>query len=255
MFAAMTRGIVFDVREFTIHDGPGIRTTVFMKGCPLRCTWCHNPEGLDMAPGLMRSAAGERTVGRSYEAGDLAELLSGQADILAMNGGGVTFSGGEPLMQAGFVAEVIDLLPGMHVVLDTSGSAETADFLEVVRRVDLVLFDIKLIDPGAHRRWTGQDNGPILRNLALLEELEQPFVARIPLVPGVTDTQDNLSAIAATLALTPTLIEAQLLPYNRAAGGKYAACGMVFQPGFDEDQTPNVDPEPFRRAGIEVRVA
>jgi pyruvate formate lyase activating enzyme len=255
MSAAMTRGIVFDVREFTIHDGPGIRTTVFMKGCPLRCTWCHNPEGLDMAPGLMRSAAGERSVGRSYEAGELAEILSGQADILAMNGGGVTFSGGEPLMQAGFVAEVIDLLPGMHVVLDTSGSAETADFMEVVERVDLVLFDIKLIDPGAHRRWTGQDNGRILRNLALLEELEQPFVARIPLVPGVTDTQDNLNAIAATLALSPTLIEAQLLPYNRAAGGKYAACGMVFQPGFDEDQGPNVDPEPFRRAGIEVSVA
>ena len=80
-------------------------------------------------------------------------------------------------------------------------------------------------------------------------------MARIPLVPGVTDTQDNLSAIASTLALTPTLIEAQLLPYNRAAGGKYAACGMSFEPGFDEDQAPNIDVEPFRRAGIEVRVA
>ena len=117
----MSRGIVFDVREFTVHDGPGIRTTVFMKGCPLRCTWCHNPEGLDMAPSVMRSPAGERTVGRSYEAAELAAILSRQASILAMNGGGVTFSGGEPLMQAGFVAEVIDLLPGMHVVLDTSG--------------------------------------------------------------------------------------------------------------------------------------
>ena len=251
----MSRGLVFDVREFTVHDGPGMRTTVFVKGCPLRCTWCHNPEGLEMAPSVMRSSAGERAVGRSYEAAELAEILSRQASILAMNGGGVTFSGGEPLMQAGFVVEVIDLLPGVHVVLDTSGYAEPAAFLDVASRVDLVLFDIKLIDAEAHRRWTGQDNGPILKNLALLEELERPFVARIPLVPGVTDTYDNLSAIASTLALTPTLIEAQLLPYNRAAGGKYAACGMSFQPGFDEDQAPSTDMEPFRRAGIEVRVA
>jgi pyruvate formate lyase activating enzyme len=251
----MSRGIVFDVREFTVHDGPGIRTTVFMKGCPLRCTWCHNPEGLDMALSVMRSPAGERSVGRSYEAAELAAILAGQSDVLAMNGGGVTFSGGEPLQQAGFVAEVIDLLGGMHVVLDTSGYAEASAFVDVASRVDIVLFDIKLIDAAAHRRWTGQDNGPILRNLALLEELERPFVARIPLVPGVTDTQDNLSAIASTLALSPTLMEAQLLPYNRAAGGKYAACGMSFQPGFDEDQAPNIDVEPFRRAGIEVRVA
>jgi pyruvate formate lyase activating enzyme len=132
-----------------------MRTTVH-EGLPLRCTWCHNPEGLDMAPSVMRSPAGERTVGRSYEAAELAESLSRQADILAMNGGGVTLSGGEPLLQARFVAEVIDLLGDMHVVLDTAGSAETADFMEVVRRVDLVFFDIKLIDPGAHRRWTAR---------------------------------------------------------------------------------------------------
>jgi pyruvate formate lyase activating enzyme len=216
----MSRGIVFDIREFTVHDGPGIRTTVFMKGCPLRCTWCHNPEGLQMTPQVMRSAAGERLVGRAYEAEELASILVGQADVLRLDGGGVTFSGGEPLMQAGFVAEVIDRLGDMHVVLDTSGFADAEDFSRVVERTDLVYFDIKLIDPDAHRRWTGQDNGPILWNLALLEQLARPFVARIPLVPGVTDTDDNLRAIASTLALTPTLVEVQLLPYNRAAGGK-----------------------------------
>jgi pyruvate formate lyase activating enzyme len=251
----MSRGIVFDIREFTVHDGPGIRTTVFMKGCPLRCTWCHNPEGLQMTPQVMRSAAGERLVGRAYEAEELASILVGQADVLRLDGGGVTFSGGEPLMQAGFVAEVIDRLGDMHVVLDTSGFADAEDFSRVVERTDLVYFDIKLIDPDAHRRWTGQDNGPILWNLALLEQLARPFVARIPLVPGVTDTDDNLRAIASTLALTPTLVEVQLLPYNRAAGGKYAACGMTFEPGFDEGQEPTVDLEPFRREGIRVRVA
>jgi pyruvate formate lyase activating enzyme len=158
-------------------------------------------------------------------------------------------------MQAGFVAEVIERLGGMHVVLDTSGFADAEDFSRVVERTDLVYFDIKLIDGEAHRRWTGVDNGPILWNLALLEQLDRPFVARVPLVPGVTDTQENLAAIASTLALTPTLVEVQLLPYNRAAGGKYAACGMTFEPGFDEEREPNIDLGPFRREGIRVRVA
>jgi pyruvate formate lyase activating enzyme len=251
----VSQGLVFDIREFTVHDGPGMRTTVFMKGCPLRCAWCHNPEGLEMAPQVLRSVAGERTVGRPYEAEELAAILLGQADILRLNDGGVTFSGGEPLMQAHFVAEVIDRLAGLHVVLDTSGYAEASAFSEVAGRCDLVYFDLKLIDPVAHRRWTGQDNGSILRNLALLEQLERPFVARIPLVPGVTDSVDNLEAIASTLAMMPTLVEVQLLPYNRAAGGKYAACGLTFEPDFDEDRPPNADREPFRRLGIEVRVA
>ncbi len=251
----MTTGIVFDVREFTIHDGPGIRTTVFMKGCPLACTWCHNPEGLDSTPQVMHSPVGNRTVGRRYEAAELAELLSRQASILASSEGGVTFSGGEPLAQARFVAEAIDLLPGVHIVLDTSGFGGKDAFMALARRADLVYFDLKVMEPDAHRRWTGQDNAPILRNLALLAELGRPFVARVPFVPGVTDTDDNLAAIAAAVASQPTLVGVDLLPYNRAAGAKYPACGMTFLPGFDEDRPPNLDVRPFRRAGVEVHVA
>ncbi len=251
----MSRGVVFDIREFTVHDGPGIRTTVFMKGCPLVCTWCHNPEGMTMQPQVMRSTTGERTVGSEYDAAELAEILMRQADILASGGGGVTFSGGEPLLQAGFVAEVIDLLGGMHVVLDTSGYAAADVFRRVATRSDLLFFDIKLIDAEAHQRWTGQDNGPILMNLDSLARLWRPFVARVPLIPGVTDTTANLAAIAERLAPQPTLLRVELLPYNRAAGGKYAACGRAFQPGFDEARTPHADVEPFEQLGIEVRVA
>lgn len=167
----------------------------------------------------------------------------------------MTFSGGEPLAQATFVAEVIDLLPGVHVVLDTSGFGGQDVFVALARRADLVFFDLKVMDPVAHRRWTGQDNAPILRNLALLADLRRPFIARVPLVPGVTDTNENLTAIAAAVASQPTLVRVELLPYNRAAGGKYAACGRTFLPGFDEDRAPNVEVRPFRRAGIEVRVA
>src|SRR5512146_2767093 len=117
----MTTGIVFDIREFTLHDGPGIRTTVFVKGCPLSCMWCHNPEGLSRRPQVIHSLAGERVAGQEYTATELASLLNQQADVLRANEGGVTFSGGEPLLQADFVAEVIDLLPGVHILLDTSG--------------------------------------------------------------------------------------------------------------------------------------
>lgn len=251
----MGRGLVFDIREFTVHDGPGIRTTVFLKGCPLRCAWCHNPEGLEPMPQVMRSARGERIAGRYYHADELADILNGQAEVLAAAGGGVTFSGGEPLMQAGFVAEVIDLLAGTHVVLDTSGYALPDEFADVAERCDLILFDIKLVDAEAHEHWTGQGNAPILANLASLETLATPFVARVPLVPGVTDTDDNMAAIAGLLATMPTLVEVQLLPYNRAAGGKYAACGMPFTPGYDEEREPAALVEPFMRAGIEVRVA
>lgn len=251
----MTRGVVFDVREFTVHDGPGIRTTVFMKGCRLGCTWCHNPEGIDPRPETMRSASGERVVGRTYEAGELAELLGRQAAVLAGAEGGVTFSGGEPLMQARFVAEVIDLLPGVHVVLDTSGYGTERSFDALASRSDLVHLDLKLADPTAHRRWTGRGNGPILRNLANLGRLGVSFVARIPLIPGVTDTSDNLAAIAALLVGHASLVRVDLLPYNRVAGAKYAPLGKVFRPGFDETRRPRVDVAPFERAGLEVHVA
>ena len=146
---AVSTGVVFDIREFTLHDGPGIRTTVFMKGCPLACTWCHNPEGRFRRIQVMSSPAGDRVVGRRYEATELARLLLRQADVLAMNAGGVTFSGGEPLAQARFVAEVIDLLPGVHVVLDTAGYGGAAAFRALASRVDVVYFDLKLADPEA----------------------------------------------------------------------------------------------------------
>ena len=251
----MSAGVVFDIREFTLHDGPGIRTTVFLKGCPLACTWCHNPEGRFRRIQVLRSSAGDRIVGRRYEPTELAAILRGQAAILAANGGGVTFSGGEPLAQARFVAEVIDLLPGIHVVLDTSGYGGDAAFRALAGRSNLVHFDLKIIDPVAHERWTGRDNRPILRNIALLGRLGRPFVARVPLVPGVTDSFENLRAIADLCAGCPTLVRVDLLSYNRAAGGKYAPCGMAFMPGFDESRPVNVDLRPFERVGIEVRVA
>lgn len=246
-----TIGTVFDIREMTVHDGPGLRTTVFLKGCPLRCAWCHNPEGVAAAPQTMRSPAGERIAGRAYTSEELAGILNGQASLLR-DIGGVTFSGGEPAMQAAFVAETIDRLEGLHVTLDTSGSAPEQDFLLLAQRCDLVLFDLKLMDADAHRRWTGSDNGLILANLAALAGLGKPFVIRVPLVPGVTDTDENLSAIAERASALPGPPRVELLPYNRAAGGKYAACGLPWQPEFDETAPIRANLKPFRNLNVEA---
>jgi pyruvate formate lyase activating enzyme len=250
----MLTGVVFDIREFAVHDGPGIRTAVFLKGCPMRCSWCHNPEGLSPEPQRIAGVAGSRLVGRQYSSGELADLLNGQAAILRANEGGVTFSGGEPLMQAAFTAEVIERLEGAHVLLDTSGYGNAEDFRLLLRKVDLVYFDLKIVDPAAHRRHTGCDNAPILRNLQTLAASSVPYVIRVPLVPGVTDGDENLTAIAETVRGSAGLVRVDLLPYNRAAGGKYRPLGMDFHPSYDESRALNVNTSVFSARRIPIRV-
>jgi pyruvate formate lyase activating enzyme len=248
-------GTLFDIKELALHDGPGVRITVFLKGCPLRCMWCHNPEGQSAQPQSVYEADGTRQVGWNSTAEELALHLNRRAPILHMTEGGVTFSGGEPLAQAAFLVEVMDRLAGLHVVLDTCGYGEQEDFCRLVDRSDLVLYDIKLVNPDLHRRYTGADNEPILRNFETLDELETPYIVRVPLVPGVTDTKENLTQIADLVSSRKCMLGVELLPYNRLAGGKYASYGMSFQPGFDEC----VEPEPrtalFDRRGVRVKVA
>lgn len=251
----MTNGIVFDIREFTVHDGPGIRTTVFLKGCPLACKWCHNPEGLSGKPQVMRGRASYRRVGTNYSPEELGAVLNPQAAILKANEGGVTFSGGEPLLQARFIAEVIDLLDDLHIVLDTSGYGHEQDFRMLLERVDLVYYDLKLIDSQAHHHYTGSSNKQILHNLQILSESNTPFVIRVPLVPGVTDTYDNLSAIAQTVHGLLGLQYVHLLPYNQAAGAKYGPLEMQFHPEYDEARPVNIQTDCFDRLGVKVSVA
>ncbi len=249
----MTSGIVFDIKEFTVHDGPGVRNTVFLKGCPLACMWCHNPESQSIQPQIIRSPSGERLAGREYSASELASLLNQQAALLRANDGGITFSGGEPLFQAEFVAEVIDLLHDLHIVLDTCGYGRQQDFLLLLRRTDLVFYDLKLIDRDLHLHYTGYDNDLILHNLHLLSDSGKPFIIRVPLVPGVTDTDENLAGIVKTVEKLPGLVEVNLLPYNRAAGSKYRYAGMEFKPDYDEARPLNVNTKIFKQAGLKVK--
>lgn len=228
--------------------------TVFMKGCSLHCSWCHNPEGLSPLPQVIHGAAGDRVAGQHFTSGELALRLNSQAELMRVGEGGVSFCGGEPLFQADFLTEVIDQLSGIHLLLDTSGHASEKAFERVASKVDLVYFDLKLIDSQEHRRYTGDGNELILRNLRTLSEMNIPFVVRVPLVPGVTDTKANLSGIAKVVAGLPGLLRVDLLPYNRAAGAKYASCGLEFKPMFDEALAVNVNTSCFENVGVEVRI-
>ena len=158
-------------------------------------------------------------------------------------------------MQADFIAQVIDLLGGFHILLDTSGYGSERDFRLLLERVHLVYYDLKLIDPQAHKRYTGRSNDIIHKNLKIMSANSVPFVIRVPLVPGVTDTDENLAAIARTIKGLPGMLRVDLLPYNRAAGAKYEAAGMAFTPVYDETNPVNANVGIFEKVGLEVRVA
>lgn len=275
----MASGVIFDIKEMSVNDGPGIRTTVFFKGCPLRCRWCHNPEGLSFEPeikesgppclgcGLCRQPCGHedcrpfgrclhicpqgrlKLVGERVEAAALADRIKRQADFLLANGG-VTLSGGEPLAQPDFLIELERSLKPLHLALETSGQAPLPVFQAACALADLVMIDIKHMDPGQHKRWTGADNRRILANIAWLKARDIPFIVRVPLIPGVNDSQENLAATAAFLADVPALRHVELLPYNTLAGSKYASVGRTYDPGFDETRPPNIDCTPFAARGI-----
>gem|GEM_PF-516269 len=251
-------GIVFDIKEFALFDGPGLRCTVFMKGCPLRCSWCHNPEGLKPVPEMLRTDAGSRHVGLAYTVGGMVEKLLAYRSVFAGTDGGITFSGGEPLMQPDFVVNVMRKLKGkMHLLLQTSGFCSRSVFLSAIGQTDMVYFDFKLANPGLHLLFTRQDNADILDNLLELDRSGVEYRLRLPLVPDVTDTAENYEGIRKFIKEnlhSAALTGIDLLPYNRAAGGKYAAVGRRFNPGFDETKEVSVRPDYFKDIVKEVMV-
>ena len=260
MTSASLTGLVFDVQRFSLHDGPGIRTTVFMKGCPLACRWCHNPEGMRTAPeivvspdrciecgacvdacphGLPSGAGGgwaeakdrceacgrcveacpteaRRLAGRTVTVEQLVDEVTRDRLFYDESGGGVTFSGGEPLHQADFVLACLEILKqqAIHTAVDTCGLADRHDLLRAAPLADLFLFDIKHMDEVAHAEWAGAPNARILANLEALAQVHPAIWVRVPVVPGVNDDPDNLRRTAALAATLPGVQRVSLLPYH-----------------------------------------
>jgi pyruvate formate lyase activating enzyme len=181
----------------------------------------------------LRRIAGNRTGAK-----ELAAELLRNADYLRSNGGGFTFSGGEPAAQGNFLMKLLVLLRRNHRTLETSAFCPGELFDGLLKELDLIIMDIKIADPRMHRRYTGRDNSLILANLERLKKSGKPFIIRIPLIPGISDTEENLTAIAAMLEKKGGLQKVELLPYHKTAGAKYAMTGMKYHPGFDTEQIP-----------------
>jgi len=187
-------------------------------------------------------------------AAEVAAKIRKQAAILKMNGGGVTFSGGEVLMQPEFIVAVRKLVPDVHALIETSGFAKPEVFRMVAESMDMVIMDIKIADPVLHRKYIGADNAIILANLEQLKGMNKPFRIRVPLIPTVNDTYENMEATAKLLENCPTLEMVELLRYNKSAGAKYSGVGLTYAPDFPEQQEPNIIKEPFEKRGITVGI-
>ena len=280
----MAEALVFSIEEFSVFDGPGIRTTVFLKGCPLRCEWCHNPEGQSFSNAIVRSENGclgcgeclrrSETVdgksvftqssiegcpcnllrysAKSYTAEALCDHLSKNYAILNASGGGITFSGGEPLANHRFLLECLSLTRGkVNRAVQTCGYADAAVFKQVLDECDYMLFDLKLADESLHKRYTGVSNQKILNNFASLAASGKSFVVRMPMIPTVTDTEENVREIAEILVHNGVKY-IELLPYNKLAGAKYPLVGREYAPDFDGNAEPQMRIDIFAKYGIKA---
>jgi pyruvate formate lyase activating enzyme len=236
----MCIGRIFSIEEFAIHDGPGIRTTIFLKGCPLRCTWCHNPEGILPEPQYMDKRTGRVLCGYEISSSELAGMMLRNKSFFEMNEGGITLSGGEPLYQPEFVIDLLKKVKPIHTAIETSGYASSKVFKEIIEVVDLVLFDIKHTDPEVHKKYTGVDNKIILKNFSYLKRTGKKFIVRIPLIPTVNDTEENMKNILSIIKGTKSLIRVELLPYHKTAGAKYEMIGEKYNPLFNTEISPKV---------------
>lgn len=261
-------GTIFDIKKFAVHDGPGIRTTVFFKGCPLRCSWCHNPESINPAivdvPKAQKvgnsSFVQMETVGKEMTADELMHEILSDRIFMEESGGGVTFSGGEPFLQYGFLLEMVNRCrsEGVHTVVDTSAFTETENLMKIAVLTDLLLVDLKVMDDVLHKKYTGVSNERILYNIQVISENKIPFRIRIPVIPGVSFTDSNIMAAIDFLATLPEKpVGIDLLPFHNTGNHKYERFGLknVFR---DVPSLQSTDLEelknPFNEAGFDVHV-
>lgn len=218
-------GIVFDIQRAALHDGPGIRTTVFLKGCPLRCKWCHNPESQSFEP---QTGKGGKHYGSRMTAADVMRTVVRDRVFYETSGGGMTLSGGEPTAQYDFCRALLVCArqERIHSCLDTSGHLEPKRFREIAPLADCILFDFKAADDCQYRALTGVSNNWIQENLAWLGESGMALRLRCPLVPCINDSTEYFAALREQAARLKGLKGIDLLPYHTIGNSKYADVGL-----------------------------
>jgi len=268
----MPTGEIFDIKKFAIHDGPGIRTTVFFKGCPLSCWWCHNPESVSqtthriyrpercigckaclsaclngalvesqkkmqwIAANCVYCRSCEQAcpseavafIGKTMSVDDVMAEISKDAVFYDESRGGVTISGGEPLLQTSFLLALLDACGdlNLHRAVDTCGYADTETLLKVASRTELFLFDLKHMDPDKHRRYTGVSNQIILKNLKNLSQYGARIVIRVPVIPGINSDDENIDRTGSFISSLPGVGRVDILPYHVSAKTKYKNIGV-----------------------------
>lgn len=223
-------GKLFNIQKFSINDGPGIRTTVFFKGCPLRCKWCSNPESQNRCAAIADAMTDETYCGREYTVEQVMYEVLQDKPFYDQSGGGMTMSGGEVLQQMDFAMALADAAraAGVHVAVETTGYCAPARFREFMDHVDLFLFDFKHIDRQAHFEGTGVHNDVILQNLQQLVEGGKPVIARIPVIPRFNTGIPTARAMAAKLRQLGVQ-EVHLLPFHQFGQNKYAQLGIAYE--------------------------
>lgn len=298
----MQTGLIFDIKRYSINDGPGIRITIFFKGCPLRCAWCHNPESFSTQVQKMYTASkcigavecikvcpnnaltltkegivtdAERCnlcgkcaevcptkaiemTGQIYSVDQLLEIIEKERLVFDQSNGGVTISGGEPLLQSEFLIELLEALGerGFHRCLDTCGFADTNKMMEIAKRTDLFLYDLKLMDSQKHREFTGVNNEKIRHNLVELAKTGANINIRIPFIGGINTDSENVEKTAKFIAsLAGEKKGINLLPYHQIAAHKYKKLGDEYDPGIMYEPTNdelNRALEIFSKFGLKV---
>ena len=215
----MRQGVIFDIKRFALHDGPGIRTTVFLKGCPMRCPWCHNPE----SQGKNREKIGGEVIGIKQSVNQVMKELEKEVVFYDESRGGVTFSGGEPLTQLQFLSAILKECrkKEIHTTLDTTGCVSTRVFKTILPDVDLFLYDLKIMDEQKHIQFTGVSNRSVVANLKQLCRAGKRVIIRFPVIPGITDSEENIKAVGTFVSSLEHIDEIDLLPYHHIADEKY----------------------------------